>query len=182
MGARDLLAELAGAGVTVRLDGERLIVSPREMLTDDLRATLKTNKAALIAELQGGVGIPTGPVPGSPQHDDRPGPPEDWPAPEAPADDAPPEPPRERPAIWRKLIALGLDEDRADRLTAWIGIRDIEGDEHRLCVECRHFRQRGKICRHPHLIEIQAPRELGPLATMPQRCMGFAPEVSDGQH
>lgn len=182
MGARDLLAELAGAGVTVRLDGERLIVSPREMLTDDLRATLKINKAALIVELQGYAAGPTCPRSAriAPQHDGRPEPPESSPDDEASPEASQPEP--ERPAIWRKLIALGLDEDRADGLTAWIGIRDMEGDEHRLCVECRHFGQRGKICRHPRLIEIQAPRELGPLATMPQRCMGFAPEVSDGQH
>lgn len=173
MGARDLLDTLAGAGVTVRLDGERLIVSPRQMLTDDLRATLKTHKTALIAELQGAQ-----------QDDTRPEPPEKWREDEAPPEAPPEEPvePRERPAIWSKLIALGLDEELADRLTAWTAVRDIEGDDLRLCVECRHFSQRGKICRHPHLIEIQAPRELGPLATMPQRCMGFAPEGADGQH
>ncbi len=182
MGARDLLAELAGAGVTVRLDGERLIASPREMLTDDLRASLKAHKAALIVELQGGAADPAcAPLADiGLQPDGRPEPPESWPDDEASPEDA--EPPRERSAVWRKLIALGLDEDQADRLTAWIWIRDIEGDEHRLCIECRHFGQRGKICRHPHLIEIQAPRELGPLATTPQRCMGFAQEVPDGQH
>ena len=81
MGARDLLDTLAGAGVSIRLDGGRLIVSPRALLTDDLRATLKINKAARIAVLQGGAGIPACPSPaGEPQHDARPEPPEDWPA------------------------------------------------------------------------------------------------------
>lgn len=180
MGARDLLATLAGAGVTVRLDGERLIASPREMLTDDLRATLKTNKAALIVELQGGSGVLSGLSLDMAQRlDARPEPPDSWLEDEASSTE--PEPPRERPAFWRQLIALGLDEEHADRLTTWMATRDAEGDDLRLCVECRHFTQRGKTCRHPHLIEIQAPRDLGELATMPQRCLGFAERGDDGQ-
>lgn len=206
MGARDLLATLAHAGITIRLDGANLIVSPRELLTDELRVTLKTNKAALIAELQGGAGVPAGPLPAltpsnsrelqegaqtcagplpaddvaapgttgpavDQQHDARPEPPDEWAGPDAHHEE--PEPRPERPAIWRKLIALGLDEEHADSLTAWMKARDIEGDDRRLCVECRYFAQRGKTCRHHHLIEIGAPRDLGALATTPQRCDGF---------
>jgi hypothetical protein len=36
-----------------------------------------------------------------------------------------------------------------------------------------HFSERGKVCRHPELVAIRAPRNLGRLATMPQRCDGF---------
>lgn len=49
MGARDLLTELAGLGVTVTaLDG-KLVIRPASKLTDDLRAALRAHKAELLA-------------------------------------------------------------------------------------------------------------------------------------
>ena len=191
MGARDVLETLAAAGVTIRLDGDRLIASPRESLTDDLRASLKANKAALMAALQGGAAAPTEespPVGKAPseaalynaaqQLYERPEPPEDWP--DAAVPDVELEPLRARPAVWRRLIAMGLDEDRADDLAEWMDVRDIQGDDRRVCIECRHFAQRGKTCRHPHLVVIQSPRDLGALATTPQRCMCFVQGGADG--
>ena len=49
MGARDLLAELAGLGVTVTGDGDRLLIRPASKLTDELRAALRAHKAELLA-------------------------------------------------------------------------------------------------------------------------------------
>ena len=43
MGARDLLAELAGAGLSVRAEGERLVIRPASKLTDGMRAASPTN-------------------------------------------------------------------------------------------------------------------------------------------
>lgn len=51
MGARDLLAELAGAGIQIDMDGDRLLVGPAFKLTDDLRGRLREAKAELLALL-----------------------------------------------------------------------------------------------------------------------------------
>jgi hypothetical protein len=51
MGARELLTELADAGMSVTLDGDRLLVWPRSMLTDDWRVLLREAKPELIALL-----------------------------------------------------------------------------------------------------------------------------------
>lgn len=48
---RELLASLEGAGLILRLDGERLLVSPADKLTDGLRDSIREQKASLIAEL-----------------------------------------------------------------------------------------------------------------------------------
>jgi hypothetical protein len=48
MGARDLLAELADLGVTVTVDGNRLVIRPASRLTDELRASLRAHKAELL--------------------------------------------------------------------------------------------------------------------------------------
>ncbi len=53
MGARDLLAELTGAGFTVAADGERLVIRPASLLTDDMRAALRASKPDLLALLSG---------------------------------------------------------------------------------------------------------------------------------
>ena len=51
MGARDLLHDLAGAGLSVTADGGRLVIRPASKLTDDLRATLRAAKPELLALL-----------------------------------------------------------------------------------------------------------------------------------
>lgn len=51
MGARDLLADLAGLGVTVTAHGDRLVIRPASRLTDGHRAELREAKAELLAIL-----------------------------------------------------------------------------------------------------------------------------------
>lgn len=171
MGARDLLDDLAGLGISVRADGDGLIVSPRELLTDELRAALKEFKPDLLAMLT----KPPSPEPG---HEAQPEPAESS---QGVADDGEMEPdpidalpsslqPAARVAV-RLLLA---DPERAGRVVEWLGIRSADGDERRLCVECHHFGERGKVCRHPQIVAIQAPRDLGGLALTPQNCPGFA--------
>jgi len=48
MSARELLADLAGAGFEVRADGDRLRVSPRERITDGMRDALRAAKPELL--------------------------------------------------------------------------------------------------------------------------------------
>ena len=48
----DLLADLDALGIQLAADGQRLRFRPREKVTTDLAAQLKTHKAALLALLQ----------------------------------------------------------------------------------------------------------------------------------
>ena len=52
MGAFDLIRELRGAGVIVRVDGEELDVSPAERLTDESIKALKRHKREILALLK----------------------------------------------------------------------------------------------------------------------------------
>ena len=56
MGARKLLSDLAGAGLSVTADGERLVIRPASKLTDPMRAVLRDAKPELLALLRGVAG------------------------------------------------------------------------------------------------------------------------------
>jgi len=49
---KGLLAELRHAGLTVLLDGDRLFVSPRDRLTEDLRQRIRAEKGELLAAVR----------------------------------------------------------------------------------------------------------------------------------
>lgn len=51
MGARDLLNDLARAGLTLSSDGASVVVSPASLLTDDIRARVRDAKPELLALL-----------------------------------------------------------------------------------------------------------------------------------
>jgi hypothetical protein len=51
MTAADLLTALRNRGLTVSADGDALVVQPRELLTDELRAAIRAHKRDLLAEL-----------------------------------------------------------------------------------------------------------------------------------
>lgn len=53
MGARDLLDGLAEAGISVAVDGDKLVIRPASRLTDDIRAALRASKPELLALLVG---------------------------------------------------------------------------------------------------------------------------------
>ena len=48
MGARDLLADLTGAGLSVTADGDRLVIHPASRLTDEMRSALRAAKSELL--------------------------------------------------------------------------------------------------------------------------------------
>lgn len=52
MGARDLLADAAGAGLTIAADGDRLVIRPASMLTQAMREALRLAKPELLALLR----------------------------------------------------------------------------------------------------------------------------------
>jgi hypothetical protein len=51
MGARDLLNDLALAGLTVSADGDSLVIRPASLLNDDLRTRVRDAKPELLALL-----------------------------------------------------------------------------------------------------------------------------------
>lgn len=53
MGARDLLADLGGAGFTVSAEAGRLVIRPASKLTDDARAAVRESRPVLLALLAG---------------------------------------------------------------------------------------------------------------------------------
>ena len=165
MGAADLLEHLRAAGLTIKADGDRLTVTPRDRLTDDLRRAIREQKAALIAEL--------GPAPVSrpvrlvqcfsrePDPDLDHG--EPWTGQELDPQDL----------THARLIAMGLDDPEAADLAEWMTLRD-DDDERVTCYECRHFRARSRTCGNHKAADM--PRELGTeLAIRGKRCPGFAP-------
>lgn len=110
MGARDFLQHLSGAGLSVRLDGDRLIVGPSQLLTGELRQSIQAYKADLLALL-------------------KPAPPVNEPAPVEGSNG------KVQGRVAR-LLAVGLDTERAEELSQWMGRRPAEADDRRLCIEC----------------------------------------------
>ena len=53
MGARELLYELRAAGISVAVEGDRLLVRPADRLTDSYRAALRAAKPEVINLLAG---------------------------------------------------------------------------------------------------------------------------------
>lgn len=114
--------------------------------------------------------------------DERPEPPPEFdpPAPgELPQPDEEPDaiealPWRLQPVARTVVRLMPADQEGAQKVIEWLRIRSAECDERRLCIECNHFGERGKVCRHPQWVAIQAPRDLGGLALTPQSCAGFA--------
>ena len=51
MGAPDVLGTLHAKGLTLLAEGDKLLVSPSARITDEIRATIRANKAALLEAL-----------------------------------------------------------------------------------------------------------------------------------
>lgn len=160
MGARELLGELAGAGLTIRADGDQLVIKPVSKLTDDMRAALRAAKPELMVLLTSAAPVRR------------------FRLSKADAD-------RCHEGGWNdaeiatftarhvRLLAHGLTDgdanDLAERLT--LRDRDRDDDERRLCVECAHYR--GGRCRQSARSGVGP--EVGALALVLQNCPAFEP-------
>lgn len=162
MGARDLLARLAGAGVSVAADGDRLLIRPASRLTDDLRAELRAAKPAVLALLAAPVGSQSAqPVAlaGGPLTN---------------GDFAPAviEPAAVRFAARRaRLIRWGWPQDEAQAMAQRLARRDLAGDDLASCTECASYRP-GR-CGNHRRAGLFGPEVGRDLAAMLQRCPGF---------
>jgi hypothetical protein len=160
MGASDLLAELAGAGLSVRADGERLAIRPASKLTDAMRAALVAARPELLALLTG----PTRPyrltkAQGDAAHA------ESW-------DDM-------ACARFVARVALfmrrGINATDADDLAERLHLRDVQGDDRATCLECERLDARGRCLAAAAGEVLGVDRRLEPVATILLRCEAFEP-------
>ena len=122
MGARELLLDLTAAGLSVSLDGGRVIVRPSSRLTDGLREAIRAEKPALVELL---AESPFDLTPSA------------W-------TDADISAFLDRRA---RLLRWGWPEPEAEKLAERLVSRDRERDDRVICIDCSHFR-RGRCGNH----------------------------------
>ena len=145
MDARDLLEDLAGAGLSVTAEGDRLVIRPASKLTDPMRAALRDAKPELLVLLRpepfdlAAVAWTDGDIA---RFLDR----------------------------RTRLIGWGWPEADAEKLAERLVKRDREQDDRVSCTDCRHYRP-GRCGNHrpAGLHSGEVGRDL---AAMLQRCGG----------
>lgn len=76
-----------------------------------------------------------------------------------------------------RFIDKGVSYDEAERLADALVIRDREGDDRRLCLECPHLQGFGRWrCGNWHAADVPRQGLARDLVLMLQRCGGFAPQ------
>jgi TubC N-terminal docking domain len=164
MGARELLHDVAEAGLHLRADGDKLVIRPASKLTDDLRHKLRQAKPELLALLAGG--------PVAEPHPYR--------LTRAEADEAHAIPwtNAQCSAFTRRvvrMVAIGVHPTDADDLAERLHLRDIDRGTRRMCVECRHLRgnlSNGPTCANHKKAGIGIELSAEMVVTL-QRCGGF---------
>lgn len=151
MGARDLLADAAGAGLTIAADGDRLVIRPASMLTQAMREALRLAKPELLALLRDAR-----PEPGPVDLDAV-----AW----SDSDIARFLDRRGRLLRWR------WPEAEAERWAARLVQRDRDTDPRVSCADCGAYRP-GHCCNHRRagLLSAEVGRDWVALL---QRCPGF---------
>lgn len=155
MGARELLANLAGAGLSVIADGDRLVIRPASKLTDDMRAALRDVKREVLALLA------------PEQQPDALGASHDAFEPPACTDD------ESASFLVRRarMVRWGWAEGDADALARRLAKRDRDQDDRVSCIDCQH-RHPGR-CGNYRGAGLRLPDVGRDLAGMLQRCAGF---------
>ncbi|HEX5687374.1 MAG TPA: hypothetical protein VFY73_25440 [Ideonella sp.] len=159
MGARELLCELSAVGLSVAAEGGRLVVRPASKLTDDMRAALREAKPAILALL---APAPRGPYALSRDEADK--------VHAQPWDDA-----TCARFVARVTLFLrrGLTASDADDLAERLVLRDREGDDRRMCLECSNLTEQGRCLAAWRRALPGADRRLEPVQTILQRCECF---------
>jgi hypothetical protein len=163
MGARDLLHDLRDAGLLVALIDDRIIVTPRDRLTDPMRDAIRAHRTELVEALKPATRRPTARIyrltraQGDEAHA------EDWSADTISAFSV------RRDAFLRRGYGTDDADDLAERLT----LRDREQDDRRMCVECTQFGERGQCLAAAAGRLPGADRRLEPVPTILQRCDAF---------
>jgi hypothetical protein len=168
MGARDVLHELRGAGLSVQLIDGRIIVTPKERLTDPLRDAIRAHRDDLVLVLKPDVPGATTPTPTA----------RIYRLTRSQADEA-----HALPWSADTIRAFGLRRDAllrhaygnddAHDLAELLALRDARGDDRRMCVECTHLGDRGRCLAAAAGRLPGADRRLEPVQTILMRCMAF---------
>ena len=155
MGARDLLRDLAGAGFSVTADGERLLIRPASMLTDDLRAVLRQAKPELLALLKDPAQRPLAPAWWG------------W-------DDAVTARFQSR---RNRLLRWAWPQDDAEAMAERLARRDADADDRVSCAgDCAHY-QLGR-CGNHRRAGLNVPAIGRDWAGLLQRCPGHKESTS----
>jgi hypothetical protein len=163
MGARELLANLSDAGIHVVAESRRLVVRPASKLTDAMRAALVQVKPELLALLE-----PRKSTYSLAQAESDVAHADSW-------DDATIARFEARVSLFRRR---GMDAPDADDLAERLTLRDTQGDDRRLCLECLHI-QAGRCTNHREAC-LQGPEVGRDLTNRLQRCPGFACAITKG--
>lgn len=158
MGATDVLRSIADAGLTVKVHGRKLVIRPGSLLTDDLRAAIKSAGPELLAMLTSEP-----PRPFALSAEDR-----------ARAHDVPWADFEITLYVGRMTLFMrrGLNATDANDLAEQRHFRDLVLDDRVSCIECNHYKPgTTRACGN---VQAAGVRECGPAtATMLQGCEGF---------
>lgn len=158
MSAADLLRHLRMSGLTISVDGDRLMVSPSSNLTTPDRENIRAHRGELLRLLTA------------------------TPRPDDPALIART---RESGADWTpvdgevmkaRVVAItrrGFRVDQAEELAEYLMLRDHDGDDRRMCVECSHLGDGGRCLAAARGRLLGAARWLEPVPTILHRCEAF---------
>ena len=173
------LRVLTDAGLKLRADGERLIVTPASALTNSLRGLIRQNKAVLLtlpAKAAERSMAPTTIAMSAPAGEDT--------------GSAPPVVDADR-WCWphsgamnsieldtfamrtRLFISRGMGGDEAAALADQLVKRDRDGDDRRLCLECSWLHDKGRCIAAGNGRLGNAYRRLEPVAASLQSCPAF---------
>ena len=157
MGARDLLAELTGAGLSVAAEGDRLVIRPASKLTDSMRADLREAKPALLKLLSCDRPHLLNAKAANDCHAGG------WNDGEISRFEA-------RKTMLQRRGLPGRDaEDLAERLT----LRDRDSDDRRLCLECSWLGDKGRCLAASSGRLPDVGRRHKPAQTLLHRCGAF---------
>jgi hypothetical protein len=160
MGAPDVLQHLHAAGLNLTLLDGKIIVQPRSKLTDDLRQSIKDNRDKLLHALAA-TRRSGNPLMTAEQADDC----------HAGAWDD-----DELSAFTARVLVLqrrGIEAGDADNLAERLTLRDRDGDDRRMCVECSHLGDGGRCLAAAAGRVHGADRRMEPVPTILQRCEAF---------
>ena len=163
MGAADLLQQVRAAGFRLEVADGRLLITPASKLTDELRAELRQAKPELLQLLS----LPLATYPRRPYaltvaEADR-----------AHADCRDDAVVAQFVARVSLFIRRGVDASEADDLAERLVLRDREGDDRALCLECSRYRPRN--CTAYRAAGLQSHEVGHDLAARLQRCLAFRP-------
>lgn len=172
MGARDLLDDLRGAGLSVTLDSGRIMVAPKDRLTDAMREAIRAHRGELVAVLAPPL------APAAPPAMARASSARIYRLTRHQADEAHAEPWGDETtsaftARRDVLLRRGYNADDADDLAELLTARDANGDDRRMCLECSFLGERGRCLAAAAGRLPGADRQLEPAPTVLERCEAF---------